>query len=118
MTSTVTGRDPATDDIAVLVLADLDSGDALSALRWQLREAVLAGARDVVVDVTGVHALSAGAVSSLLTTHRLCRSRGGRVSLAGCNRPVMELLHRTGLRHVFEASPEPPALQATVRWPA
>ena len=127
MTSTVTTRDRVTEgiagdhipaDTAVVIFADLDSGDVLSALRWQLHEAVLAGARNVVVDVTGVQALSAAAVSSLLTTHRLCRIRGGRVALAGCDRPVLELLHRTGLRYVFEASPEPAAQPATVRRPA
>jgi anti-anti-sigma factor len=122
MTSTLTASHPATDDmaddIAVLVYADLDSGDVLSALRWQLHEAVLAGARNVVVDLTGVQALSAAAVSSLLTTHRLCRIRGGRVFLAGCDRTVLELLHRTGLRFVFAASPEPAADLVTDGRPA
>ena len=120
MTGTLTSTYPTTDhlaDIAVLVYADLDSGDVLSALRWQLHEEVLAGARNVVVDLTGVQSLSAAAVSSLLTTHRLCRTRGGRVSLAGCDRPVLELLHRTGLRYVFEASAEPAAQLASVRRP-
>lgn len=85
----------------VVALADLDLSSGTAPLRWELREAVLAGARNVVVDLHGVTSLSSAAVSALLNAHRMCRSRGGTVELVGCERQVLELLHRTGLWRVF-----------------
>lgn len=88
-------------DRAVVVLRQLRAQDELPELRWRLRDAVLGGARTVVVDVAGVPELSSGMISALLTTHRLCRLRGGRVELVNCERGVLELLERTSLWRVF-----------------
>ena len=88
-------------DRVVVVLHQLQAEDQLSELRWRLRGAVLAGARTVVVDATGLPELSSGMLSALLTTHRMCRVRGGGVELMGCERAVLELLDRTSLWRVF-----------------
>jgi len=88
-------------DSVVVVLRQLEGEDGLPELRWRLREAVLAGARTVVVDAAGVQDLSSGMISALLTTHRLCRVRGGGVQLLDCERNVLELLERTSLWRVF-----------------
>jgi hypothetical protein len=40
----------------------------------------LAGARRLVVDLSGVRVLSSSAVASFLWAHRTCRARGGSVS--------------------------------------
>jgi anti-anti-sigma regulatory factor len=97
------------DDRAVLVLRQLRSKDELPELRWRLRDAVLGGARTVVVDAAGVPDLSSGMISALLTTHRLCRLRGGRVELLNCERGVIELLERTSLWRVFGCGTSPRA---------
>ncbi|RKS75566.1 anti-anti-sigma factor [Motilibacter peucedani] len=83
------------------MLRQLPLDDEVPELRWRLREAVLGGARTVVVDMRGVQRLSSGMMSALLTTHRLCRVRGGHVELVDCERPVVELLYRTALWRVF-----------------
>ncbi|WP_331272065.1 STAS domain-containing protein [Motilibacter aurantiacus] len=104
MIDTVQTERPTTssaNDTVTVVLSELDPADGLSQLRWELRDAVLSGARTVVVDVRDVPTLSSDVVSSLLGVHRLCRVRGGRVELVGCEPGVVELLYRTGLWRVF-----------------
>lgn len=70
-------------------------------VRWLLHDALLAGARRVVVDLTGTRHLPSVALASLLSAHRRCRARGGAVILRGANRGIRGLLHRTGLWRVF-----------------
>jgi anti-anti-sigma factor len=75
--------------------------DGLADVRWLLHDALLAGARRLVVDLTRVQHLSSTAVASLLWAHRICRARGGTVVLRGANRRTLDLLHRTGLDRVL-----------------
>jgi len=83
-------------------LSDELLADGLADLRWLLRDALLAGARRLVVDLTGVRQLSSTAVASFLWAHRSCRARGGAVVLRGVNRRTQDLLDRTGLWRVLE----------------
>jgi anti-anti-sigma factor len=103
-----------TDDEVVLRLTDVMVADGLADLRWALHDALLAGARRLVLDVSSVQSLSSSAVASFLAAHRTCRARGGGVVLTGANRRTEDLLHRTGLWRVLLAQqppgePEPPA---------
>jgi anti-anti-sigma factor len=91
----------ATADEVVLRLDDDLVSDGLPDLRWGLHDALLAGARRVVVDVSAVSSLSSSAVASLLAAHRACRARGGGVVLTGTNRRTEDLLLRTGLWRVL-----------------
>lgn len=91
----------AADDEVVLRLDDALVSDGLADLRWALHDALLAGARNLVVDVSAVSSLSSSAVASLLAAHRTCRARGGGVVLTGANRRTEDLLHRTGLWRVL-----------------
>lgn len=79
----------------------------LADLRWALHDALLAGARRLVLDVSDVPNLSSSAVASFLAAHRTCRARGGGVVLTGVNRRTEEMLHRTGLSRVFLAADSP-----------
>jgi anti-anti-sigma factor len=91
-----------TEDAEVLLSVTDDMlEDGLADLRWLLHDALLAGARRVVVDLDDVQQLSSSAVASLLSAHRTCRARGGGVVLRGANRRTEELLCRTGLWRVL-----------------
>ena len=90
------------DDEVTIQLDDALLADGLADVRWLLHDALLAGARRLVVDLTGVQHLSSTAVASLLWAHRICRARGGTVVLRGANRRTLDLLHRTGLERVLQ----------------
>lgn len=91
----------AADDEVLLRLSDAEVSDGLADLRWALHDALLAGARRLVLDVSDVSSLSSSAVASFLAAHRTCRARGGGVVLTGANRRTEDLLHRTGLWRVL-----------------
>lgn len=97
----VQGRRPAHDAEVLLSVTDAMLRDGLADLRWMLHDALLAGARRVVVDLDDVQQLSSSAVASLLWAHRICRARGGGVVLRGANRRTEDLLCRTGLWRVL-----------------
>jgi len=89
-------------DQVTIRLDDEVLADGLADVRWLLHDALLAGARQLVVDLSAVQHLSSPAVASFLSAHRTCRARGGRVVLRGANRRTLDLLHRTGLWRVLE----------------
>ncbi|MDK3258593.1 STAS domain-containing protein [Blastococcus capsensis] len=90
-----------TDEVLVRLTDDM-LADGVADIRWLLHDAVLTGARHVVVDVREVEQLSSPAVASLLSAHRACRARGGSVVVRGANRRTLDLLHRTGLWRVLD----------------
>ena len=94
------------DEVTVRFDDDL-LADGLADVRWLLHDALLAGARRLVVDLTRVQHLSSSAVASLLSAHRTCRARGGGVVLRGANRRTLDLLYRTGLWRVIELESAP-----------
>jgi anti-anti-sigma factor len=93
--------DPAGDQVTVRLTDDL-LADGLADVRWLLHDALLTGARRLVVDLSRVQYLSSPAVASFLSAHRTCRARGGTVVLRGANRRTVDLLRRTGLWRVLE----------------
>ena len=92
-------------DEATIHLDDALFSDGLADVRWLLHDALLAGARRLVVDLSRVQHLSSTAVASFLWAHRICRARGGTVVLRGANRRTLDLLHRTGLERVLRLEP-------------
>ena len=92
-------------DVVTIHLDDALMADGLADVRWLLHDALLAGARRLVVDLSGVQHLSSSAVASFLSAHRTCRARGGAVVLRGANRRTEDLLHRTGLWRVMVLEP-------------
>jgi anti-anti-sigma factor len=92
-------------DEVVISLDDALLAGGLADVRWLLHDALLAGARRLVVDLTHVQNLSSTAVASFLWAHRICRARGGAVVLRGANRRTEDLLHRTGLWRVLQLEP-------------
>ena len=91
----------AADEVVVLLTEDV-LADGVADIRWLLHDALLTGARRVVVDVREVERLSSPVAASLLSAHRTCRARGGSVVVRGANRQTLDLLRRTGLWRVLE----------------
>ncbi len=89
-------------DEVTIRLSDELLAEGLADVRWLLHDALLVGARRLVVDLSKVTVLSSTAVASFLWAHRTCRARGGAVVLRGPNRRTEDLLLRTGLWHVMQ----------------
>ena len=92
-------------DTATVRLDDALLADGLADVRWLLHDALLSGARRLILDLSSVRLLSSSAVACFLWAHRTCRARGGAVVLRGANRRTEDLLHRTGLCRVLELEP-------------
>ncbi len=92
----------ADGDQVTIRLSDDLMADGLADVRWLLHDALLAGARRLVLDLSKVTVLSSTAVASFLWAHRTCRARGGAVVLRGPNRRTEDLLLRTGLWRVMQ----------------
>jgi anti-sigma B factor antagonist len=75
----------------------------LADARWLLHDALLSGARTVVVDLTRVAELPPGSLGTFVWVHRICRARGGGVVLRGVGPGVAGSLRRTGLWRVLAA---------------
>lgn len=93
--------DAESDQVTIQLSDDL-LAEGLADVRWLLHDALLAGARQLVIDLSEVQHLSSPAVASFLSAHRTCRARGGAVVLRDANRRTLDLLHRTGLWRVLE----------------
>jgi anti-anti-sigma factor len=97
----VRNRRPTGDDEVLVCVDDEMLHDGLADLRWLLHDALVAGARRVVVDMARVQRLSSPVVATLLSAHRTCRARGGGVVLRGANHRTEDVLRRTGLWRVL-----------------
>ncbi|MFC0004860.1 STAS domain-containing protein [Micromonospora siamensis] len=101
----------------VEVAGDLDMSTTPQ-LRDRLEAVVEAGARTVVVDLTGVGFLDSSGLGALVVAHKDLRARDGWLRLAGVRRPVRTVLSITSVDRVIgifdtvreaeEASPSGP----------
>lgn len=89
------------DEVVVSLSAAL-LADGLADVRWLLHDALLAGARRIVVDLSRVSPLASPALASFLWAHRICRARGGALVLRGADRHTRDVLYRTGLWRVLQ----------------
>lgn len=56
----------------------------------------------IIIDCSGLDAVSSLGLSALLRIHSRMRQRGGHVRIAGVRGPVAQVLQLTGLRAVFD----------------
>jgi anti-anti-sigma regulatory factor len=92
-------------DEVTIHLDDALLADGLADVRWLLLGTLHAGARSLVVDLSGVQRLPDAVVAVLLWAHRICRVRGGAVVLRGADGRTEEMLRRTGLWRVMALEP-------------
>lgn len=105
--SGVRSEAPVDDEVVVRLDEEL-LADGLADVRWLLHDALLAGARRIVVDLSRVHTVGSPALASFLWAHRMCRARGGAVVLRGADRRTRDMVHRTGLWRVLDLQAGPP----------
>lgn len=97
---------PSDDPVVVALHPDVEH-DGMPDLRIQLHDVVAAGARDIVVDASCLDELPSPVIGALLTAHRACRGRGGRVAIRFPSRRALDQLQRTGLWRVFDIDSKP-----------
>ena len=90
------------DDQVVIPFSAALLADGLADARWLLHDALLAGARRIVVDLSRLPHLGSPALASLLWAHCICRARGGGLILRGADRRTRDMLYRTGLWRVLQ----------------
>ena len=88
----------ATDVIAVAGEADLYSAPEL---KRALDEAIDAGGKDIVVDMTKTTFLDSTALSILVEATKRLRPDGGRVALACVDRNLVKIFRITALDRLF-----------------
>jgi anti-anti-sigma factor len=98
---------PAREVCLVRLVGELD-GVTAPRLARHLREQTAAGARDLVLDLTGVWFISAAGVTVIVRAFAERLGGHGGVHLTGVtgNRPVEKVLGLTGLREVLDVHDE------------
>ena len=91
-----------TTDEVVVALDEALLAPGLADARWLLHGALHAGACRVVVDLSRVDHLASPALATFLWAHRVCRARGGGLTLRGADGRTRETLRRTGLWRVLQ----------------
>jgi anti-anti-sigma factor len=89
----------------VVNLDDSSLGDDLAELRELIGRPCWGTSPPLIIDISGLSALSSSTLSALLFAQRRCRARGGWVLLRGSNRRCSDMLARTGLTPLFAKEP-------------
>ncbi len=96
-------RERQQGDHAVFELSGrLTVNDEPGALRQAVADAVLRGARHVVLDLSGVRYIDSTRLGELIAAHISVSRQGGWLRLVGTPDSIMELLQVAGLDGVFE----------------
>jgi anti-anti-sigma factor len=104
-----------TPEIAVVSpVGDIDSATA-GPLRAAIGDQVAAGARHVVLDLSGVDFMSSAGLALLIAEREAAIGREGELRLAGVPRTAGRALSLTGLTELFDTYPDADAAAAGLR---
>ena len=92
-------------------VGDVDTATA-SPLRSAIRAQVEAGARHVVLDLSGVEFMGSAGLALLIAEREAAISREGELRLAGVPRTAGRALSLTGLTELFDTYPDADAAAA------
>ncbi|MDD7941844.1 STAS domain-containing protein [Actinomycetospora lutea] len=95
-------------------VGDVDTATA-SPLRSAIHEQVQAGARHVVLDLSGVEFMGSAGLALLIAEREAAISREGELRLAGVPRTAGRALSLTGLTELFDTYPDADAAAADLR---
>ena len=89
--------------VAVVALAGrLTINDQPGQLKAAIADALNAGARHALLDLSGVNYIDSTRLGELIAAHVTVTRQGGRLKLAGAPHRILELLQIAGLEDVFE----------------
>ena len=91
---------PVEDVAVVVVTGEVDLYTA-QRLREALAEVHTSGARQLIVDLTGVPFIDSSGIDALVGTFRRLQGRGARLDVVGSRANVMRVFEVTGLLDVF-----------------
>jgi anti-sigma B factor antagonist len=95
-------------------VGDVDTATA-SPLRTAIAQQVQAGARHVVLDLSGVEFMGSAGLALLIAEREAAISREGELRLAGVPRTAGRALSLTGLTELFDTYPDADAAAADLR---
>jgi anti-sigma B factor antagonist len=89
--------------VAIVELAGrLTINDQPGQLKSAIADALKAGARHALLDLSGVRYIDSTRLGELIAAHVTVSRQGGALKLAGAPQRIIELLHIAGLEDVFE----------------
>jgi anti-sigma B factor antagonist len=98
-------RTRSQDDVRTIVLSgEVDLASAQT-LQETLVEACSSGAREIVLDLSGVEFMDSTGLSVILKGKAFCEQHGCSYLLTPAQRPVEQVLRRTGARSVLRFRP-------------
>jgi len=80
----------------------LTVNDQPGVLKEAVANAVSRGARNVLLDLSGVRYIDSTRLGELIAAHITVSRQGGKLKLVGTPERIVELLHMAGLDGVFE----------------
>jgi anti-sigma B factor antagonist len=88
--------------IVVELTGRLTVNDQQGALREAITGALRDGAKDVLLDLSGVRYIDSTRLGELISAHITVSRSGGRLKLIGTPNTILELLAMAGLDGIFE----------------
>lgn len=96
-------NDREINDVTILDLnGKLMIGDGDIALRYTLSEALVAGARNLLINMAGVTMIDSSGIGELVSGYTTTADHGGRLKLCSLPPKVSDILEITQLITVFE----------------
>ena len=95
-------------------VGDVDTATT-SPLRTAIQQQVQAGARHVVLDLSGVEFMGSAGLALLIAEREAAIAREGELRLAGVPRTAGRALSLTGLTELFDTYPDADAAAADLR---
>ncbi len=93
------------------------SGDAVDEFRARFSEAMAGGARDFVIEMSGVSTIDSSGMGVLVRCLADLHALGGRMVIAGANETVRMALKLTRLESLFEFCADGAGALAALRAP-
>ncbi|MCI0352265.1 MAG: STAS domain-containing protein [Acidobacteriales bacterium] len=90
------------DAVVIKLKGKLLLGESVDEFRSKWQDAVTAGARNVVVDISGVPVMDSTGIGSLMRCQASLSSPGGKLRLVGANKVIRQALRVTRLEKLFE----------------